>query len=89
MAEPNPFEAPSEKPPSDGRLTDRELLTLPDSARARVSFGDLYFYQLVVLLGLGIILVPWLVELPIRFNKFGLLVTGLGLWGWVREGRKP
>jgi len=89
MAELNPFEPPSEKPPSDARLTDRQLLELPESARARESLGDRYFHQLLVLLGVGIIVVPWLFEFPFRSNKLGLLIVGLGLWGWVREARKP
>jgi hypothetical protein len=58
MAELNPFQPPGEKPPSDAQLTDEQLLKLPASARARVSFGDRYFWLMVVLLGVVIVLAP-------------------------------
>jgi len=87
MAELNPFEAPSEKPPADGVLSDRQLLELRRGP-PRESFGDRYFWPLIALLGLGIVVVPWLLELPIQFKGAGLVVIVIGLWGWIREARK-
>jgi hypothetical protein len=84
MADLNPFEAPSEKPPSDARLTDQERLRLPASARARESFGDRYFWLILVLLGVAIMVVPPLVA-DVSAWKPGVAIVICGFVVWLHD----
>jgi hypothetical protein len=76
---------PSNEPPTGRPPTDRELLALPDRGPPREGFGDRYFYPMIALVGLAFLLVPRVLELPIRANKFGVIAVLLGLGGWARE----
>ena len=86
MAEPNPFEAPSETPPGEGILSDRELLELRRRP-PRESFGDRYFWLVVVLLGGAVVMGPPAVwgTTSIWVVLFGMGISVLGLSVWWRE----
>jgi hypothetical protein len=86
MAELNPFQAPSEKPASDRYLTDAERLKIPDELRARETFGDRYFWPIVVLFGVSVLVVPR-VLFGVTFWKIGGGIVLYGLWRGQGEQR--
>jgi hypothetical protein len=51
------------------------------------AFGDRYFWPMVTLLGLGLILLLWALDVPIH-PKYGGSMAFIGLLGWLRERRE-
>ena len=58
-----------------------ELETPPEA------FGDRFFWPMVMLLGLGLIVVPQALDIPLSPKSGGGIVF-FGLLGWLREWRR-
>jgi hypothetical protein len=51
------------------------------------AFGDRYFWPMVMLLGLGLLVLPQALDVPIN-PKYGGSMVFIGLLGWLREWRE-